>query len=149
MSARLHLCGPGAFDRLEPMVAAFHGGMGLATDAEHRRAALAPLLEGSPYGAVYLIGPERSPVGYLVVTFSWSLELGGMDATLDEIWVRPAVRGRGMGREAVEALIRALRPAGVAAISLEAEAGSPAQAFTAALGFEARGGLRLMSRRMD
>jgi ribosomal protein S18 acetylase RimI-like enzyme len=88
-------------------------------------------------------------VGYLVVTFSWSLEFGGMDAMLDEIWIRPAVRGRGMGREAVEALIRALRPAGVTAISLEAEAGSPAQAFYAALGFAARGGLRLMCRRMD
>ena len=148
MSARLHLCGADALERLEPMVAAFHAETGLASDAEHRRAALAPLLDGSPYGAVYLIGPERAPVGYLVVTFSWSLVFGGMDATLDELWIRPAVRGRGMAREALEALIRGLRPAGITAISLEAARGSSAEALHARLGFEPRTGLGLMSRRL-
>ncbi len=148
MSARLHLCGADALERLEPMVAAFHAETGLASDPEHRRAALAPLLDGSPYGAVYLIGPERAPVGYLVVTFSWSLEFGGMDATLDELWIRPAVRGRGMAREALEALLRGLRPAGITAISLEAARGGPVEAFHARLGFEPRAGLVLMSRRL-
>jgi ribosomal protein S18 acetylase RimI-like enzyme len=146
LSARLHLCGPDALDRLEPMVAAFHAETGFESDAEHRRAALVPLLEGSPYGALYLIGPERAPVGYLAVTFSWSLEFGGMDATLDEIWIRPAVRGRGMAREALEALIGALRPTGVTALSLEVAPDGPAERLYARLGFAPRAGLRLMSR---
>ncbi|MEE4118870.1 MAG: GNAT family N-acetyltransferase [Paracoccaceae bacterium] len=148
MSARLHLCGAEALGRLDPMVAAFHDETAVESDAAHRRAGLMPLLEGSPYGAVYLIGPERAPVGYLIVTFSWSLEFGGMDATLDEIWIRPAVRGRGMAREALEALIGALRPAGVAAISLEVERGGPAEQLYAGLGFEGRWRLMLMSRRL-
>ena len=53
------------------MVAAFHAEAGIAQDDAGRRAALAPLLEGSPYGAVYLIGPARAPVGYLAVCFTW------------------------------------------------------------------------------
>lgn len=146
MSAKLHLCGADAFERLDPMVAACHAELGMPSEAEHRRNGLVPLLEGSPYGAAYLIGPVRAPVGYLAVTFSWSLEFGGLDAVLDEIWIRPAVRGRGMAREALEALIRALRPAGVTAISLEVERGGAAERLYARLGFEGRGRFMLMSR---
>ena len=148
MAARLTLCGPGALDRLDPMVAAFHAEMGFDSTPEMRAAGLAPLLEGSPYGAAYLIGPERAPVGYLVVMFSWSIEFGGLDTMLDEIWIRPAVRGRGMASEAVEALARTLRSAGATAISLEAEHGSAAARFYARLGFEARERYMLMSLRL-
>ena len=148
MSAKLHLCGPDALPRLEPMVADCHAEMGMASDAEHRAAALRPLLDGSPYGALYLIGPERSPVGYLAVTFSWSLEFGGLEAMLDEIWIRPAVRGRGMAGDALDALIGALGPTGVTAISLEAERGSTAERLYARQGFEARATFMVLSRRL-
>ncbi len=146
MSARLTLCGPDAYPRLEPMVAAFHGEMGYDSTDEHRRGAILPLLDGSPYGAVYLIGPERAPVGYLVVTFSWSVEFGGMEALLDEIWIRPAVRGRGMAAEAVEALLKALRPAGIVAMSLEAEHGGKAARLYSRMRFTARERYMMMSR---
>jgi len=146
MSARLTLCGPDALDRIDPMVAAFHAEMGYESAPEHRRAAIAPLLDGSPYGAVYLIGPSRAPVGYLVVTFSWSIEFGGMEALLDEIWIRPAVRGRGMAPEAVEALLKALGSAGIVAVSLEAEHGSKAARLYQRLRFEPRERYMMMSR---
>jgi len=138
VSARIHLCGPDALDRLEPMVAACHDETGIASDAEHRRAALSPLLEGSPYGAIYLIGPERAPVGYVAVCFTWSIEHGGLEALLDELWIRPAVRGRGMAAEALSALFGALAPTGVRSISLEAERDSPAARLYARLGFRPR-----------
>ena len=39
---------------------------GIAQQSEAaRRAALIPLLEGSPHGAAYLIGPARAPIGYV------------------------------------------------------------------------------------
>ncbi len=146
MSAKLHLCAPDALDRLEQMVAAFHDEMGMDSTPDARRASLLPLLEGSPYGAIYLIGPKNAPVGYLVVTFSWSIEFSGLDAMLDELWIRPAVRGRGMATEALSALITALKPTGVRAISLEAETGSPAAALYARLSFVARERYSLMTR---
>ncbi|MEM9247478.1 MAG: GNAT family N-acetyltransferase [Pseudomonadota bacterium] len=146
MSAKLHLCKPDALTRLDPMVAAFHADMCIESTPESRRAGLLPLLEGSPYGAVYFVGPQAAPVGYLAVTFSWSIEFGGMDAMLDELWIRPAVRGRGLATEALTALIAALTPTGVRAISLEAEAGSPAAALYRRLSFESRDRYVLMSR---
>lgn len=119
MTKLLHLAGPGEIDRLEPMIAAYHAHAGIASDPEHRRAAVMPLLEGSPHGAVWMIGPRMAPVGYVVVCFGWSIELGGMDGFIDELFIREKVRGRGMATEAISALLPSLAAAGVKALHLE------------------------------
>jgi ribosomal protein S18 acetylase RimI-like enzyme len=119
MSQLLHLAGAGDLDRVLPMVARCHADMGVDSSEDTRLAAVQPLLEGSPLGAIWLIGPKMSPVGYVAVGFGWSIELGGMDAFIDELWVRDKVRGRGMGSEALAALQKALGEAGVKALHLE------------------------------
>lgn len=124
MTQILHLATAADLDRLEPMVAAYHALEGIETTAEQRRAALEPLLEGSPHGAVWMIGPKMSPVGYVAVSFGWSIELGGLDGVLDEFWIREKVRGRGMGSEALAALLKALKGAGLMALSLEVAHGN-------------------------
>lgn len=147
MSAALHLAGPDDMDRLLPMVTAYHAEEGLDSDEAHRRAGLEPLLQGSPLGAVYLIGPRVGPVGYIVVSFGWSLEFGGMDGYVDEFWIRPGVRGRGLGSEVLAALIPALEAAGLKALHLEAGAeNSHAQRLYARHGFVLRDGFHLMTR---
>lgn len=85
----------------------------------------------------------------MVCAFTWSIEFGGMEAILDELWIRPAVRGRGMAGEALPALMQSRRDAGVMAMSLEAEAGSAAARLYARLGFAARENAAVMSRRLD
>ncbi|MAE89873.1 MAG: GNAT family N-acetyltransferase [Pelagibaca sp.] len=115
----LHLAGPDDLARLMPLVAAFHAEQAYGTDAQHVQAALVPILEGQPHGAIWLIGPRKSPVGYVVVSFGWSIEFGGLDARVDELYIRPAVRRRGMGGEALHALSNGLRDSGVAALHLE------------------------------
>ncbi|MGH1413115.1 MAG: GNAT family N-acetyltransferase [Pelagimonas sp.] len=107
--------------KLLPLVAAFHNEMGFATTQEQQTAAIAPLLDGSPHGAIWLVGPRNSPVGYITITFGWSLEFGGMDAFVDELYIRPAVRKRGMGSEALSAIAKALGDGGVRALHLEVD----------------------------
>ncbi len=121
MSAALTLGRPEHLDKLVVLCAAFHAEGGIETTNDARRAGLAPLLEGSPYGAVYLIGPPLAPIGYIVVCFGWSVEFGGLDAILDEFYVRPGVRGRGIASEALIALPRALSEGGLRAIHLEVD----------------------------
>ena len=94
MSAALTLASLGHRDRLLPLVAAFHAEAGIETSEVQRADGITPLLEGSPHGAAYLIGPARAPIGYIVVSFGWSLEFGGMDGFIDELFIRPGVRER-------------------------------------------------------
>lgn len=117
----LHLATPEDLEKLLPLVTGFHAEMGFETTPEHQHEAIAPLLEGSPHGAIWLIGPRRAPVGYIAVTFGWSIEFGGLDGIVDELYIRPAVRKRGMGSEALHGISMALRDAGVRALHLEVD----------------------------
>lgn len=143
----LTLARPDDLDRLLPLVAAFHAEQGIDQQDETRRTAIAPLLEGSPHGAIYLVGPKRAPIGYVVISFGWSLAFAGLDGFLDEIYIRPGVRGRGIGTEILSSLPRALSGAGLRALHLEVrrdDAG--ARALYEKMRFESREDYMLMSR---
>jgi ribosomal protein S18 acetylase RimI-like enzyme len=135
--------------RLLPMVAAYHAFEGIASTENRRRASLEALLRGTPLGAVWLIGPKMAPVGYVAVGFGWSIELGGPDATVDELFIREGVRGRGMGGQAIDALAVELAKRGVTALHLEVgTANARGQSFYARRGFAKRDGYSLMTRRL-
>ncbi|MDD9921415.1 MAG: GNAT family N-acetyltransferase [Boseongicola sp.] len=139
MSQLLHLAGPDGLERLLPMVAAYHEFEGIETTEDHRREAIAPLLDGSPHGAIWFVGPKMAPVGYIAVSFGWSIELGGMDGFIDEFWIREKVRGRGMGTEVLAALLATLKDAGVQALHLEvAKSNEDAQRIYSRAGFSLR-----------
>ncbi|SMR72966.1 Acetyltransferase (GNAT) family protein [Aliiroseovarius halocynthiae] len=135
-------------DRLLPLVAGFHAEGGIEQDDDTRRGALTPLLEGSPHGAIWMIGPRVAPVGYIAVSFGWSIEFGGIDAYLDELYVRERVRGRGMGSEALAALVRALSGQGITAMSLEVDTDNDrVRALYERMGFQSRNRYHLMTHR--
>lgn len=144
----LTLARPEDIDKLLPLVSAFQTEAGIARSEEARRAALMPLLEGSPHGAVYIAGPVRAPIGYVVVSFGWSLEFGGLDGFIDEIYIRPGVRGRGIGTELLSAIPKALSGAGLKALHLEVHReNEKARKLYEKLRFEDRSHYMLMSRR--
>lgn len=143
----LHLAGVDDAPKLLPLVAGFHQEMGFGTSVEHQELAVSPLLEGSPHGAIWMVGLRRAPVGYVTITFGWSIEYGGLDAIVDELYIRPAVRGRGMGHDAVDGIAKALREAGVRALHLEVRRSDErAQAFYARARFKPRDDYMFMSR---
>ena len=147
MSAALHLAKAEDRDALLPLVAAFHEEEQIATEAEERDATVLPLLEGSPFGCIYIIGPRKAPIGYITVTFSWSVSFGGMNALIDEFYVRPGVRKRGVGSEVLSALLPQLEAAGVQAIHLDAAADRPwLQRLYRRAGFRVRDGFHSMTR---
>ncbi|MFD3189698.1 GNAT family N-acetyltransferase [Sedimentitalea sp. HM32M-2] len=149
MSASLHLAKPDDLDRLCALVAAFHAETGIAQTDEGRRAGLAPLLDGIPHGAAYLIGPARAPIGYVIVTFGWSVEFGGMDAFIDELYLRRAVRRRGIASEVLGSLPKALAGAGIKGLHLEVDRTDEAtQRLYARAGFAGRERFMLMSRQL-
>ena len=95
------------------------------------------------------MGPARAPIGYVVICFGWSLEMGGMDGFLDEIYIRPGVRGRGIGSEVLQNLPKALAGAGLKALHLEARRDDPRiEGFYRRNKFELRPDTVLMTRRL-
>lgn len=147
MSAALTLATSDHLGTLAPLVAAFHAEAGIGMDEGARAAALAPLLAGSPHGAAYLIGPPRAPIGYIIVSFGYSVEFGGMDGFVDELFIRPGVRGRGVASEVLHTLPRALAAAGLKALHLEvATRNETAQRLYGRAGFKMRTGYHLMTR---
>ncbi len=147
MSAALTLANTEHFERLAALIDAFHEETGLTTTAQSRADAIGPLLEGSPLGVAYLIGPPRAPIGYIVLSFGWSIEFGGMDGVIDEIYIRPGVRGRGIATEVLLTLPKALADAGLKALHLEVDIkDEDTQRLYQRSGFRMRKGFHLMTR---
>ena len=134
---------------LTPLVAAFHQEEGIVSDPKQRDLALIPLLEGSPYGAVYMIGPCNSPMGCVVFSFIWSVEFGGLEAMVDEVYLRHNVRGKGIGKSILKRLFRTMAAHGVHSLSLEVhQKNAKAIQFYKALGFRLRQNYSLMAMEM-
>jgi len=116
MSAGLHLATAENAETCHGLAEKYHAEIGATYDAVHRAAVIDPLLAGSPLGAIWLIGPPRAPLGYVLITFAWSIEAGGMIGWVREIFVRDKVRKRGIGTEALADVARALRGGGIQAL---------------------------------
>lgn len=136
MSAAVNLATPDSADLCLALMEKHHTEQGLAYDDAHRAAITGPLLDGNPLGAIWLIGPARAPLGYVLVTFAWSIEAGGMVGWISEIYMRPSVRKRGIGTETLHAVAVALRAGGVKALHAElGAADNPLLHFWKRVGF--------------
>jgi ribosomal protein S18 acetylase RimI-like enzyme len=85
------------------------------------RANLARLVADPGLGRLIVMDDGGVVVGYLVLGFGFSLEFRGRDAFVDEVFVAPSHRGRGLGTRAIAAAEEACREAGVRALHLEVE----------------------------
>ena len=115
----------------------FYAHEGLLFQEPAARAAVLGLLREPSAGRIYLIEEGGSPVGYAVLTLGYSLAYQGRDAFIDELYLRPAHRGRGLGRRAVAFLTETCRALEVRALHLEVErVNAPAQQLYLRTGFE-------------
>lgn len=132
--------------RLIELMARFYAEEGYPFKRQATRRALAQLLEDERLGAVWTFRRQEEVVGYLVVTFGFSLEFGGRDAFVDELFVLEEHRGQGFGSRALRLAATHCRRWGVAALHLEIEDGNDrAEALYARKGFKLHS-RRLMTR---
>ena len=71
-------------------------------DDRRARAALEGLLKDASLGRVWLIHEGDRAVGYVAITFGYSLEYGGPLAVIDELYLRAGHRGQGLGPRALK-----------------------------------------------
>jgi ribosomal protein S18 acetylase RimI-like enzyme len=105
-------------------------------DEQAARSAVQQILSNDSFGRVWLIQVDGNPIGYIVLTLGFSLEFQGRDAFIDEIYIRAAHRGRGVGRRAIEFVEGVCCSLGVRALHLEVEReNKSAQAMYRKVGF--------------
>jgi ribosomal protein S18 acetylase RimI-like enzyme len=127
---------------------AFYAESGFALDEDQAAAGFRALLADARLGRVWLIEQdavaaapdEPAPLpaaGYIVVTFVFAMEYGGMAAVVDDFYVRPEARGQGLGKAALAEVRSACRDLGARAVRVEVGVNNlVAQAVYRSAGFE-------------
>lgn len=146
----LRTASPSDIDTLVGLMEEYYAYERLSFDAPHAHAAMFRLLTDESLGRVWMIHAFESVVGYIVITFGYSLEYGGRYATVDEFFLYEAYRGRGIGTQALGMVEAYCHEFDLRAIELETERGNwSAKRFYDRLGFRDNGRYLLVKRFED
>ena len=111
--------------RLLAMMRIFYAGERLPFDGARAHRMLDELMDPNAYGFLYVIEVRGETVGYLLVSWGYSAEHGGPYLLVDELYVEAAHRGRGLGRAALDFVVRLARERGAPVIKLEVSDHNP------------------------
>ncbi len=89
-------------------------------------AAVELLLRNPQYGLAWFVEHAGQRIGYMILSFDFSLEYGGRNAWVDEFFILPEFRGDGLGAQALDLFEAEARKAGALAIHLEVNEGNRA-----------------------
>ena len=129
---------------LVTLMAEFYEEAGYSLPRGAAARAFRSLLDEPRQGCIWLVEVEHKPTGYIVLTLSFSMEYGGLRGFVDDFFVRPAARGRGLGAAALEAVKQTCHELGVRAILVETgPEDHPARAVYARAGFKESGRMLL------
>jgi GNAT superfamily N-acetyltransferase len=106
---------------LLPLMRDFYEYERLTFDAARSERLLNELIGHERLGRVILFDDHGALVGYMILTFGYSLEFGGRDALIDEFYVVPGARGSGIGTRAVAHAVEVCRSEGISNVHLEAD----------------------------
>ena len=130
---------PSDLDALVALMRRYYAEDRLEFDARKARRAMAGLLETPEYGAVWVLREAEDIFGYLALCVGYSLEFGGRDAFIDEVYVAPEFRRKGWGTNMIQTALETARASGVLAVHLGVERGNRrAVLLYSGLGFELR-----------
>src|SRR5690606_29957901 len=89
------------------------------------RRGLDQVLADPSLGAVLLADSPGGVIGYLVLGWCYSLEQGGRHVLVDELYLEPEARGRGLGRALLAAACDWARWQGAEVVRLEVNRHNP------------------------
>ena len=88
------------------------------------RSAFHQFLSLPAFGRIWLLYTGADLIGYIILTVGFSFEFRGHDAFIDELYIVPAHRLRGFGRQAMAFVEQEARKMSVNAIHLEVDPGN-------------------------
>ena len=150
MKVELKRCQETDLGALLPLVEAYHALEQIESTAASRETALRRLIGHPEFGAAWLIHCNGEIGGHIILCRGYSVEFGGFDAFIDELYLSPSFRGRGVGRRVLDLIRPQARALEINALHLEvARDNDRARGLYSACGFEAREKYVLMSLRID
>jgi ribosomal protein S18 acetylase RimI-like enzyme len=130
-------------------VRAYHEFEGI-DDPQDVSSSFRPLLGQNPFGRIWLIYNGSRAVGYVAVCFGYSIEFAGRDAFIDEMFIVPEQRAKGIGKAALQLLRNEANALDIRALHLEvARTNERARRLYQSAGFKARDQFFLMSSRIS
>jgi ribosomal protein S18 acetylase RimI-like enzyme len=98
--------------------------------------ALDRLLRRPSLGRIWIMREGRAGIGYVILTFNYDLEFGGIEGLVTDLYIDTTHRKLGLGRKALEVVDEYCRSHGIATVELQVEmANTAAQAFYERIGF--------------
>ena len=142
----LEIAGLSQLGDLLPLVAAYHLFEEISLSAGIREKSVERLLSDRTLGEVWLIKKSDHLIGYVVVCFSYSIELGGREVVIDELYIEAHERGMGVGAEILGRLKEHMCTHNIVAIQLEVDQRNErANSLYVQSGFSYRDKYRLMT----
>jgi ribosomal protein S18 acetylase RimI-like enzyme len=127
------------------LMASFYSESGYNLDHPLAEEAFATLLSKEHLGSVWLIDEAGQPVGYVVLTFRFGMEYGGLMACLDDLYVLPEYRNKGLSTAALDHVRAFCDESKICAITVEvAPNNGPAQTVYRRLGLAEAPGRQLL-----
>lgn len=121
--------------QLVTMMGEFYAEGGFPLNHQRAAEAFATLLADDRLGYVWFIQTDGQDVGYLVLTLCYSMEYGGLNAFVDDLFVGLPFRRAGLGTAALTEVRAFCAKRGVRAIHVETGRDNAAQAVYRRAGF--------------
>jgi diamine N-acetyltransferase len=109
-------------DAMIPFVREFYQHFRYPYVEEQKRKVLKSLIADSSLGRALLINQNGKQIGYVLLTFSFSLEFNGPIAFIDELFIEPSGRQQGVGLRVLKQIEALCSGFGIQAVRLESEA---------------------------
>jgi ribosomal protein S18 acetylase RimI-like enzyme len=104
---------------LVDLMAEFHAEANYSLDRSWAARSFGALLADPSLGSAWLVLDGADAAGHAVLTVCHSMEYGGLAGYIDDLFVRPAFRRRGLGTRALETLFAECRRRSVLAVHVE------------------------------
>ena len=110
---------PNDIVELVVLMEAFYAESGYTLDRAWARRSFERLIDNPDLGVTWVVRQGHSVVGHVVLTQRFSMEYGGIDAFVDDLYIDPVHRRRGAGHAALSAVVAECRRRGVLALHVE------------------------------
>jgi ribosomal protein S18 acetylase RimI-like enzyme len=132
---------------LVDLMAEFHAESNYPLDRAWAAQSFGALMQNADRGGAWIARRDAEPIGYVVMTVKHSMEFGGPDAFIEDLFVRPGARRQGVARALLDALFAECRLRGVLAVHVEVAHDNDATgALYAAFGMRSEDRMHLTTR---